>query len=132
MENYLAWSLAVLSGAMIVLVIIFSLVLYQIGRAVKNIASLTETLNGALPEMLANLSSITARINETITTVQREVNDFSSVLEKIKAMANFLGTVQQLVFAPLARPVLRLGRLLSTLGGLVRLFSRERWGEAKK
>ncbi len=73
----------------IILLLIFCIpILIQIWRTTRAVAVTLETLNQDLPIILRNLEEITTNINNSTTTVNREVQNFSATFGRIQTVAN--------------------------------------------
>ena len=73
----------IILGVAVLLLVIFCIpVLVNLWRAVQNVAVTLETLNSNLPAILKNLEEISSNINNSTTTVNREIQNISSTVDR--------------------------------------------------
>jgi uncharacterized protein YoxC len=105
-------------GIAFVLFAIFSIPpLLQLRKTAKAMAVTLQTLNENLPGILRNLESITANVNETTLTVNRQVEELSDLFRKLHRQVIFLSDMGRIVQAGARIPVLN---TLTTLSALVK------------
>ena len=84
--------------------------LFQIWRTAKSIALTLQLLNQNLPGIMKNLEEITANVNQTTSTIGRQVEELSVTMRKIRGVISLLVGLEE---------VLR-GRIRIPLAGTVR------------
>ena len=99
MENgtFLNVILIILSAAFLLFAGFTIPFLLQIWQTAKGMSTALHVLNESLPSIMKNLEEITTKINRTTTTVNRQVEDFSLVAEKIRGTLTLLVGLEEIV-----------------------------------
>ena len=83
----------ILSVAFLLVLVFLILVLWQMWRTAKNMATALEALNKNLPEILKNLQEITTNINHAADLIKHEAEEFTLLSRQLRA---FLGRISDL------------------------------------
>jgi uncharacterized protein YoxC len=83
---YLEIVLVILGIAILLLVIFCIPIIVQIWRTAKDITITLETLNKSLPLLLKNMEDITTNINNSTAVVNREIQSFSRIADRIHSV----------------------------------------------
>ncbi len=121
-HEYIPIGFFVLGVAGVFLTILAGQAFYQIRKAAKGLADLTELVNRDLPGILQNLRSITTSLDETAHTVQSDITRISESLEKIKRIGTMIGALEQLVFASMQQPIFRTHRRIFAIARGLQTF----------
>jgi uncharacterized protein YoxC len=123
MDHYVQISLIVLCVTLFVLALLFIPVLYQIWKAAKGMTDILETLSQSLPAIIHNLEGTTAAINETMATVNEQIEGFSSAARKIQRGLDIIGDLQQVFLAAISNPIFKAIRTTAAVSRAIRVFS---------
>jgi uncharacterized protein YoxC len=112
-------SLAILSGAFLVLVLFSLPFLFQIWKAAKSITRSVEILNQRLPAILKNVEETTANVNRATMTVNAQVEALSQVVQKFQGVLAVLTETESILRGRLQQPVLRsMSTILAAVKGI--------------
>jgi uncharacterized protein YoxC len=89
--------LIILSVAFLLLAGLSIPLFVQIWRTAKNMATTLQVLNQNLPAILKNLEEITININRTTTTIHRQVEDFSLMVNRIQGTLGLVAGMEDIL-----------------------------------
>jgi uncharacterized protein YoxC len=89
----------------------------QVWRTVKEMSLTLRILNEKLPGIMKNLDEITTEVNRTTATVQKQIEDISLIVTKMKGMLTLVSGLEAIVrrgallpFVPTLRTVLAVSK----------------------
>lgn len=89
-------------GAALLLLVLFCIpILLKLWRAASDVTITLQALNERLPAILKNMEDISANINQSTTSINREVQKYSATAERFHAVMNEVVTGIELI-SPIA------------------------------
>jgi uncharacterized protein YoxC len=117
MEIMMAWSLVIIAGSMLVIMIAAVATLLRLRRVAIEAEKLVETVRMNIPPLVHDITKITGDIRSIVHTVERQAPKLGDAMEALRSTARDVHDFERMILERLQRPLLDLTALVS---GVVR------------
>jgi uncharacterized protein YoxC len=117
MEIMMAWSLVIIAGSMLVIMIAAVATLLRLRRVAIEAEKLVGTVRMNIPPLVHDITKITGDIRSIVHTVERQAPKLGDAMEALRSTARDVHDFERMILERLQRPLLDLTALVS---GVVR------------